>query len=123
MDNIFENAKFGDKFRTRDGRMAVYICEYPNDDTYRYIVHVKGYYKSELYCWLGKTNMHAEDRQYDIVGKWQEPINEEELDKLADEYAEEAPMSGGGYYGDTEYWTWDDVVNAFKAGYRKAKVL
>lgn len=66
--NIFENAKFGDKFRMRNGDMAIYwtrslsyhhllikegLGEWEEDGTYHPIVLVK---MSEL----------------DIIGKWQD---------------------------------------------------
>lgn len=53
--------------------------------------------------------------------EWQEPINEEELDELADEYADHAEMTRtllDGY--NTDCWDYLDIVEAFKAGYRKA---
>lgn len=45
------------------------------------------------------------------------PINEEELNKLAEKYADNAPMTGESYCGyDISCWGYSDIVDAFKAG-------
>lgn len=90
MENIFENAKFGDKFRTRDGRLAIYLStEYGGnvDDKYNppfVIVYCvveerikyadggeKYFHNVERYDENGKWNKwNPEDDELDIVDKW-----------------------------------------------------
>lgn len=68
--NIFENAKFGDKFRTRDGRMAIYNGR--SIDRYWLIV--------ERHPWniigFNSCGRHSGlEEDIDIISEWQEPIN------------------------------------------------
>lgn len=88
--NIFENAKFGDKFRTRDGRKAVVdgsINGFP-------VFSVEGYDKSHGIIYIsgdsGTTYLTPwiEDELKgcgDIIGKWHEPVSEWEIERLARE--------------------------------------
>lgn len=135
MKNIFENACFGKQYKTRDGSKAIFICQRTDnslwDLNHPYACVVEG---------LGERNYFPNGQLYigenfvtenDIVSEWKEPINEEELDELAD----------------AETWRESDEFNcyiddilalldsckqlkniyrkgsiwAFKAGYRKAK--
>lgn len=113
MANIFENAKFGDKFRTRDGRMALYISGGLN----LHILYVEGEDEPDdfdrhglfYYSYGGKLT------SFDIIGKWEEPINKEELKELARHFADDEmnisiPERNGRYAG-------------YQAGFRKAKGL
>lgn len=112
MANIFEKAKFGDKFRTRDGRTAVYIKEYYSSlwgrNMHELLIENEGFedYESD-----GRADVHDGELPIDIIGKWQEPINEEELDRLAMEYikGKQVPAIRVSAY------------NAYRVGYRKAK--
>lgn len=68
MKNIFENAKFDDKFRTRDGRKAIY--QYGDDEFHHLflsscdmIVDSQGY-----------VNCKEIPSMLDIVSEWQKPI-------------------------------------------------
>lgn len=123
-ENIFKNAKFGDKFRTRDGRMAIYLCNNIFDCGKVYVVY-EGYTHStrlmkDGHYWA-TTGVETND---DVVGKWQEPINDKKLDELAEEYDEVRQPN---------YWWTDngkecvcnssEVKEAFKSGYSKAKEL
>lgn len=132
MNNIFENAEFGDKFRTRDGRKFVYFGKVPSLESlecaYEGLAEHNGlmtYYNEEgksLYCKYDLPGMDAssvdfgqvnseEDSIDDIIGKWQEPINEEELAKLATLEVNKMEI-------------FDNNITAtdiYKAGYRKAK--
>lgn len=117
MSSIFENAKFGDKFITRDGRKAIVInlashfqgitmaltIEGDKDAFYRFY-HEDGTAKKEA----GDTDA------VDIVGKWEEPIDEIELEKLAEDYSTHRPY-------DKRWSEWLACKNAYIAGYRKAK--
>lgn len=79
MKNIFENAKFGDFFLTRDGKKAVFIRHMNTDDVKASCV-IEGWFEGKLYHADGKV--HYDYGEYDIVGKWKENIDEEELDEL-----------------------------------------
>lgn len=107
MENIFENAYFGKLYKTRDGRKAIYTimscdshwlaiqdtsftCEYNN--------------QGKLVSNIGNV--------MDIVSEWQEEIDEEELEKLADEeslWLADAPLQERRF------------KEGYKAGYHKAK--
>lgn len=116
MKNIFENAKFGDFFLTRDGKKAVFIRHMNTDDVKASCV-IEGWFEGKLYHADGKV--HYDYDEYDIVGKWKENIDEEELDKLAYEYAfaefNELSNRTSAIMADYE-----ECANDFKAGYRKA---
>lgn len=115
MDKIFENAKFGDKFRTRDGRMALFIqtlksgeirnelCVENKDEGRRYYLYKDDGTFYHLHC------------DKDIVSCWQDTINEEELDKLAKAYVSKNSIPF------EPLLTIGEQIEAFKAGYRKAK--
>ena len=107
--NIFENAKYGDKFRTRNNRCA-YYCRYceqskkhclmvddPENDFIQCFEngHVfdkeqldviisagkhKGKTAVEIYGWVRDDMVNY---RLDIIGKWQEHINEEDIDSQA----------------------------------------
>lgn len=115
MENIFEGAKFGDKFRTRDGRMAIFCGKLPAINLYRIVI--EGNLNSSNYSEFGTLNPHAESL-YDIIGKWEEPINEEELAKLAEEYE---GLINWEYNPDYAMYSSEQLINAYQAGYRKAK--
>ena len=69
MKNIFASAKFGDKFQTRDGRMAIYWRKL---DYYHRLI------SDELKCSLivkddGRLQA-GENHSLDIVSEWLEPV-------------------------------------------------
>lgn len=121
MSNMFENAKFGDKFMTRDGRKAIVINLTPHyqgitmaltieddEDAFYRFYHEDGTAKKEA----GDTDA------VDIVGKWEEPVDEEKLHKYAEEYYinhDDIPP-----YANTDT-VWKQIKDAFEDGYRKAK--
>lgn len=109
MNNIFENAKFGDKFRTRDGRMAIFIQgAYPIG----YMIAI--FKEVRLFSFFEDGSFKAnKESPIDIVSEWQEEINVEELDKIAEEYVTK--------YATPHTSQFVDMINGFKAGYRKAK--
>jgi hypothetical protein len=109
--NIFENAKFGDKFRTRDGRRAIY--GFTVDE--RHILIVEDFSAVFRFDDSGVSN-YPNDK-IDIVGKWQDPINEEELDKIAiDDIFKVLNQD----YLDGKI-SFNKIKEIYKAGYRKAK--
>lgn len=113
MSNIFENAKFGDKFRTRDGRMAIYWVKAEPDYNALILDDCEVICNNE-----GKEIHYFASCNMDIASRWQEEINEEELDELANEDAEKAYI-----LKDSNYNLWYLVTETFKRGYRKAKGL
>ena len=114
MNNLFENAKFGDKFVTRDGRNALYLSK----DEYSMLFAVEG-----CNCIVGCDHdgimMYPCDSGYDIISRYVEPIDEEELDRLAQE-AYPSDYSSSLYY-DPETDANIELREAFEKGYRKAK--
>lgn len=124
MENIFENAYFGKAYKTKDGTRVTFIeqryeddfsihipkCKYSIETTHRYNS------KGEFYLGNGEYGHGA----LDIISEWQEPVDEEKLDKLAEESEKEQISiakqceSLGKCYG-------FDYITGFKAGYRKAK--
>lgn len=111
MKNIFENAYFGKAYKTRDGRLAIFLRrQEPNSKYYLLLTKADFDFKRITVNLNGKCPY---EKNNDIVSKWQESINNEELDRLANEYVR------------TQY-TEDNVFAGycrrdFKAGYRKAK--
>lgn len=126
MNNIFENAKFGDKFKTREEWYAVYDGQtYFGPCGKGHLVHELRYRgKDNKYCITvlrcENNGLLADKKRgkhpYDIVGKWQEPIDEEELDKLTEK---EMNLFFNVNTGEMHYCTVTEK-EAFKAGYRKA---
>lgn len=106
--NIFENAKFGDKFRTRDGRMMLYLRQMPDNSDFHEVldsdINIEHFHSNGQY---------SENYPFpcDIVSEWQESINEEELDRLAMNEIDRMALTN-------EEIT---ATKLYKAGYRKAK--
>ena len=80
MSKIFEGAKFGDAFKTKDGRKAIYDG-YKNN--YRFLILDGGF---DIIC-----NDDGIDtiNDNDIVGRWVEPIDEKRLDDMASQLADD----------------------------------
>lgn len=113
MESIFENAKFGDKFKTRDGRMALYL---EDAATYgKYQLAIDGLAEVFYLISCDDSGMCKQNTDFDIVGKWKEPIDEEELTEMANTYMLHPDRTIESYSLLTE------MMEAFKAGYRKAK--
>lgn len=105
MNNIFENAYFGKPYKTRDGKKAIYIYYGPD------VQHPFINYHHLIYD--GQNQIVAITNYEEIISEWQEEINEEELDKFAEE---SSPRVG----------KLDNIFSykeGFKEGYRKAKGL
>lgn len=119
MKNIFENAYFGKAYKTRGGDKVILVTLL---DNVAYLLSEEKIGKNSLFG----NHIHSyrldgictEYQCYvlDIVSEWQEEINEEELDKLANKSLEE---SG---WGDCDN-SLDSYVDGFIAGYRKAMEL
>ena len=114
--NIFEGAKFGDKYITRDGKIALFwkITEdgegarlfYSNGEKYR--VFLDGNYH-DLSCF---TNPEDYLTSIDVVNKYEVTIDEHNLDLLATSYyaTDKIPCS----YDNCK----SESIESFKIGYR-----
>lgn len=120
MKKIFENAKFGKTYKTRDGSKAIFICQRTNskiwDLTRPYACIVEGY--GEIWNYSSDGRLYIGDgfeTENDIISEWKDEIDEEELDKLAEEYCKKR-------YGETTKTSvlMYDIDEAYIAGYRKA---
>lgn len=106
MKNLFENAKFDDKFRTRKGDKAIYI----NDKTvYEPISHTNVLYAHlitengedfDVVREPGVSNgVHPVYDNLDIVSRWSEQINTKVISNIidciyfAEEYHKNIPFS------------------------------
>lgn len=124
MENIFLGAKFGDEYRTRNGKKVYYqrnfLSHYidPADGRSHYLsLHTV---MSDEHIWAVDGNGIREDErrmgeELDIVDRWEEPIDEEKLTKMANAYMLHPDRTIESYALLTE------MMEAFKDGYRKAK--
>ena len=74
MVNLSE-CKFGDKLKTRDGRMALFLgeCfEFLQEGFVCAIKDQKHSYFTMLYRKDGKMSYSSIDGDYDIIGKWED---------------------------------------------------
>lgn len=72
MENIFENAKFGDKFKARNGRMAIYLKYWEYEESpHDLIVDDEGFPFEYSCTENGFFNADSES-PYDIVSRWEE---------------------------------------------------
>lgn len=137
-NNIFENAKFGDKFKTRDDRMAIFVkSEGTNNfhpdveaecilEEFSYVIIDKSHpmISKGSKCFSDGTNIY-DDSNEDIISRWEETVDEERLDTLANDFCGKFDFEptqrnctdSGWEYGHT----YTQLVECYKAGYRKAK--
>lgn len=118
MKNIFENVSFGDVFKTRDGKKAVFIgiaeevvwSKY----VFCYVCHIEGLAFGTYYYYNEDgLNFHGVEQDIDIISRWEEPIDDDKLEKIAKQECIDMMDSGKCHA--------DDVFEFYKAGYRKAK--
>ena len=125
MKNIFEGAKFGDKFITRNGRIAILINVPLTDDhiTATLVVKVEDSETDNFrrqYDFINAFRDGTASRAYhteedDIVSRYQ--ISEEELDKLASQAVlKQAALVGCKDIPDGIKL----CIECFKAGYKKS---
>lgn len=62
-ENIFANAKFGDKFKMRNGEMAIFVSDYNG-----YVLASERYWP--ITCHSDGVSLHREET--DIVGRWED---------------------------------------------------
>lgn len=114
MNNIFNNAYFGKAYKTRDERKALYHCF---DGQYHRLFTEERCDFSPYCDDNGKHLTHSEEEsRFDIISEWKEPIDEEELDALAEEYDSKVPHF---INCDTGYTINYRIKEAYKAGCRK----
>ena len=98
MKEIFEGAKFGDKFVTRDGNVAIFHRRFirtchaaPSEPSYQGVsLMVKGqaYLVEKGLDGKDMTDYYITTRSEqptDIIGRWKEPIDECKVEKLSKE--------------------------------------
>lgn len=111
MKNIFENAKFGDKFKTRDGRMALYL---ENAATYgKHQLAIDGLAEVFYLISCDDSGICKQNTDFDIVSRWNDIVVESVLNVVAEAECKRMMDTGVCYP--------DDVFEFYKAGYRKAK--
>lgn len=123
MENIFENAKFGDRFMTRDGRMAIFLAhnEY-NSDTSFFITSDWDRNAIDRSPSLLTYDGHFSKKEDgDIVSEWDDPIDEEKLDKLLSEYCSTIPNEDYSHNKAERFFYINGIKKGFKTGYRAAK--
>lgn len=110
IEHMFKYAQFGDKFKTRNGEMVIFI----NKTSYGgVVVRPDGCIQSCLED--GKEeNEPFHETVHDVVGVWtQKKLSDEELDKLAEEQVHEK------YYYTNDVKGAEDFMTGWKACYRK----
>lgn len=118
MNNMFENAYFGKAYKTRDGRKAVYNSTGSKvEENGDHLFIIENRYSYYHYDNFGRY--YHNDINLDIVSEWQEEINEEELDKLAELFTPFELITR--YNLSISKKQVDILVECFKAGYRAAK--
>lgn len=116
MNNIFENAKFGDCFKTRDGRKALYLAS-TMDNLHFCIVDdfslvIRNYLDSGEETMFERMPM---DSPYNIIEDWHKEINEKKLEELAWDNAGSLEIG--------RPITINHVVRAYKAGFRAKEAM
>ena len=114
MENIFEGAKFGDKFVTRDGKMALYVNHSYNLELMDIgeIEFEEVFLEDRQIVMVRKDGVFDYEKEiespFDIVGKWEDDINDEKLGnimpsrhQIQDYLDDEGYLDENGYFIDT----------------------
>ena len=124
-DNMFDGAEFRKVYMTRDGHKALYLTK--ESDIHKLCIDngVVLYYNGDgTYSCFNESDEFEPPKQYrdyDIVGEWNEPIDEKELHMLAEE---KNPYEFIGFCETFDADRLHLVFNeGFEMGYRKAKGL
>lgn len=119
MGNIFENAYFGKPYKTNTEEKAIYLGEDLGDFKYRLAYQIiSDISNRSIYIILECDEAGCSKTDIDIVSEWKEEIDEEKLDRIADDHNS---------YIDITYPTEDEVGRrfgfneGFKIGYHIAK--
>lgn len=122
--NIFENAKFGDAFKTRDGRKAIFLGlrNAERRALMLYNISTTDWYigdKKDVDICTGMVYSSLKTTS-DIIGKWNEPISGKELEELAKKLCPNwwAVSDRPNTLKYQEALTW---IKTFKIAYRKAE--
>lgn len=105
--NIFKGAKFGDKFKCRNGKLAVYLKDLGGKE-YHHLLYLED---------DGDTTFADDGRYYydkedalDVIGRFEKPVDEEKIKEMA-----EVKFSDCSFYSYEESY-----VGGFLDGYRQA---
>lgn len=75
MKKLFKDAKFGDRFRMRNGEMAVFVKQYPKskDIKFMFLEYVDDYPIDRCLNFYpnGRLTMERET-EFDIIERWEE---------------------------------------------------
>lgn len=85
MPDIFKDSHFGKVYKTISNRRAVYV----GSDDYGHLLVIEGMDSISHYDGCGRLT-YPYDREYDIVSERTKEVDENELDRLAKEYADRA---------------------------------
>ena len=118
---IFDGAKFGKAYKRRGGDKALFICceDKVIGDVTVSCAKVYSQRDGEYYvCLDGDARRGIPNDVYDIVGEWDESIDDDELNFMAFNYMVNLDEGGGpGCYDDTS------IEVAYKEGFRKCEDL
>lgn len=109
MRNIFKDAYFGKQYKLKNGKKAVYI-----DKKYYHYLIIEG--RSIAFPYNTNGSSHGYD-ELDAVSEWKEPINEEELDKMAIEECDKLLKDEVFTYNGSECVVLSDAEKCWKLGY------
>lgn len=117
--NIFEGAKFGDKFQTKNGKMAILIFPHYYQNTTVKLCIEDG---DEFDVYLdGQVDTRFWNDDLSIEGKWKESIDEDKLDELAKNTQQYDNGNNILYKDPQQVYYAEDLDIVFKTAYRIAK--
>ena len=109
MENIFEGAEWGDKFLTKDGRIAIYSHFFKEKRYHKLFVQEDGVIDMPIFCaFSGQSIGDYSSETEDIVGRY----DEADLDQIAHKYAETTSFP-------INMDENEKIAAAYKAGYRR----
>lgn len=118
IENIFEDAKFGDKFINKNNTLSVFLWKNTSYEGYYAFANSEGgfyYVDFNGYC--------DSDDDLSITSRYKETINEEKLEIFAEELAQELIAEPTGWIEELQRpeLSYRDLKDAIKESYRKAK--
>lgn len=141
MEKLFDNVKFGDKFivenkefgatdvgivtsiRLKAGFVHIAFDPRPlycEKKGCKIVLSLEGYYDIETGKRICKDGKTLNDNIC-VISKYEEPIDEKKLNKIATEAVSEFKGSGFDWSTGENYLTYEDKIKLYKKGYRKAK--
>lgn len=109
---LLDNASFGDMFINENHERCVYLRMFISNGVKYYMSNGRFEFSVNEY---GIVDKNLYPLASDIVSEWQEPINDEELDRFARTYISKNSIPY------EPLLTIGEQIEAYKAGYRKAK--